>query len=193
MKLNLNSLLLRAMSSSLLKSTLMIGLAVGLMVTFSFSRPSKAQRFLSELPLGSVVHSVLSPDQMKNLVGDSWVLMDNRSIVGSALDKFTGLSQLPDARGMYLRGKNNGRSDGWKNPDGELAIGELQGDQLRSHAHNQGWPTCNANESDGNKGGIPLHGNNCWYEATNHPTDPSGGNETRPKSLTLNIYIKINE
>ena len=81
-------------------------------------------------PVGAILQSRLTEAQFQAINGTSWVLMDGRSIVGSKLADITGITNLDDARGLILRGKNNGRSDGAQNPDGDLAIGTYQSDNI---------------------------------------------------------------
>lgn len=87
--------------------------------------------------IGSVVSSVLTETQFQALHGTGWVLMDGRSCVGSTYATITGQSTIPDARGMVLRGKNNGRSDGNQDPSGERAVGNLQNDSIQGHYHDK--------------------------------------------------------
>ena len=72
---------------------------------------------------------------LQALRGAGWVLADGRSVTGSAYATITGTTAIPDMRGLFLRGKNNGRTDGNKNPDGDLGLGAIQGDQIVSHVH----------------------------------------------------------
>jgi len=124
---------------------------------------------------------MLTEAQFQSINGPSWVLMDGRSIAGSAYATLTGSGTIPDARGMVLRGKNNGRSDGNENPDGDSALGLYQGDQFRSHTHS-GVPITPSNVGAGGGAVVGFNGN----------TGSSGGNETRMKNITVNHFIKIN-
>jgi microcystin-dependent protein len=69
-------------------------------------------------------------DELKTVLGTAW---------GSGL--------VPDLRGTFLRGVNNGRTDGYKDPDAasRLAVnagnsgdkvGSFQGEAVKSHKHN---------------------------------------------------------
>lgn len=138
--------------------------------------------------VGQIASSMLTEAQFQSINGSSWVLMDGRSVAGSAYATLTGSITIPDARGMVLRGKNNGRSDGNQNPDGDSALGLYQGDAFGSHVH-----TSTPIQVGG--GTFTAAGN---YLGQNGPTvagpgtQGAGGNETRMKNITVNHFIKIN-
>ena len=158
------------------------------------------ERTVVEIPksslavVGDVIHSMLTEAQFQSLRGTEWVLADGRSVVGSQYQTITGYSNIPDLRGQYLRGKNNGRSDGNQNPDGDLGLGTFQDDQFESHTH----AIDQTNEYNPNiaKGMHTGAGSTEYHPNLTDPTDHcivnTGGNETRPKSVTVNIFIKIN-
>jgi hypothetical protein len=98
-------------------------------------------------PVGMIAHSMLTVAQFQSLNGTSWVLADGSNVAGSIYATLTGSSTVPDLRGMVLRGKNNGRSDGSQNPDGDSALGAAQGHATAkngialsdpTHTHTQG-------------------------------------------------------
>ena len=145
------------------------------------------QRLESGGRLGEIRYSILSPLQFQNEYGTEWILLNGSSIIGSDLHKKYDWTKLPDARGIFLRSKQNGRSDGLGNPDGDLDLGQYQKDIFERHTHvpntrNRGQPGTHAwvFASDGDHRQTDLNPAN------------AGGNETRPKSITVNIYIKVN-
>lgn len=87
--------------------------------------------------VGDIRESVLTEAEFQSLNGTGWVLMDGRNIAGSALATVKGWSTVPDARGQFLRGKNNGRADGLEDPSGERALGNRQGHAFQTHTHAQ--------------------------------------------------------
>lgn len=91
------------------------------------------------LPVGSIVASMLdeSTFQAQNTSPspERWVLADGRDVTGSTYQSLTGDTTIPDLRGNFLRGKNNGRSDGKENPDGDLALGTYTASKFASHNH----------------------------------------------------------
>lgn len=91
------------------------------------------------LPVGSIVDSMLdeSTFQSQNTSPspERWVLADGRNVAGSVYQSLTGSATIPDLRGNFTRAKNNGRSDGKQNPDGDLALGTYTASKFASHMH----------------------------------------------------------
>ena len=56
------------------------------------------------LPVGSIVHSMLTLSQFQALSGTGWVLADGGSCTGSTYSSVTGYNTVPDVRGTFLRG-----------------------------------------------------------------------------------------
>jgi hypothetical protein len=202
--------------------------------------------------IGDVKTSFLTEAQFQTEHDSTWILCDGRSIVGTHLASVTGWINVPDLRGQFLRGKNNGRSDGNQDPDGEKNLGQFTNDKYRSHdhttpihthsfsattssngAHNhiqdehshiQGWYMENfagtKKNGDGQSGGTHqnagviagsgITGVTDPTTATNQPagnhthtvsgttgnanptTNLNGANETAPKNIVVNYFIKIN-
>jgi len=145
------------------------------------------------MPVGSVIHSMLTEAQFQAQMGVGWVLMDGRSVSGSRYHQITNNSTLPDARGQFLRGKNNGRADGKENPDGDSALGTQQQDAFQGHEHH--IPVANVHDT----ASIPegQSGYNTGYNTDGIVSDgingtPRVSSETRPKNITVNIFIRIN-
>lgn len=147
--------------------------------------------------VGDVVTSMLTEAQFQNQRNAGWVLMDGRNVNGSKYSTITGNSNIPDARGLFLRGKNNGRIDGLQNPDGDLAIGTYQSDAFASHTHIQNSHNHSTNipalAASGTDGGPAYINTTASVTGSTTATNQnSGGNETRPKNITVNYFIKIN-
>jgi hypothetical protein len=130
--------------------------------------------------VGDMVTSMLTEAQFQSLRSADWVLADGQNVAGST---YAGLvaATVPDARGQFLRGKNNGRVDGKQNPDGELALGTYQADEFDSHTHDIG----------GGFGASAAFGTLAGSTA-NATSSSTGGNETRSKNITVNVFIRIN-
>jgi hypothetical protein len=162
-------------------------------------------------PVGSIAHSMLTEAQFNAQVGASpntWFLADGRSAAGTLYASVTGATNVPDLRGVYIRGKNNGRSGSTGNPDGDLALGTYQADQFGSHNHNFSDPghIHQMNPPFGSAGNIydggsdrsavdnaPFGSGNVTAAATTGITfNTQGGNETRPRTVTVNIFIRVN-
>lgn len=135
------------------------------------------------LPVGTVIHSMLTTAQFASEYGDNWVLADGRSATGTRYAAVTGLSTIPDMRGVFLRGKG-----ATYNPDGDLALGTYSTDKYLSHAHTVTmW-----SGAGGSSGGYTQYSSNFDTSLSNQPTNAAGNNETAPRSITVNIFIRIN-
>jgi len=119
---------------------------------------------------------------------------------------------LPDLRGVFLRGWNNGNTGRFSDPnaaDRELAttlapdpgagkrdqVGTYQADAFLKHSHLYHWER--ANRTDGHGG--PNAGQN-WYNSDANPgragsldqqTVPTGDEETRPRNASVLFCIRI--
>jgi microcystin-dependent protein len=88
---------------------------------------------------------------------------------------------LPDLRGEFLRGWDNGR-----NVDINRTLGSDQSDELESHTH-----PIRLNATDGNAGAMAPYSSRAEYSYTN--TDDIlgyGGSETRPRNVSVMYCIK---
>jgi len=108
--------------------------------------------------------------------------------------------QLPDFRGVFMRGWDNGRG-----LDPGRVIGSYQEDQVEKHKHVMGWGEADAGAGEfgstaeaGHPGSNATDTDNHYYY-TNDGSDYGGnvvntsgliGNETRPKNVAVNILIK---
>lgn len=161
-------------------------------------------------PVGSIIPSMLSSVQFQAQMGSpspvTFQLCDGSSVAGSLYATVTGNTNVPDFRGSFLRGQDQGRG---LNPDGNLALGTYQGDTFVSHNHNFSDP----GHSHGFNQGIGLRQNNYVLNASvlsafdttyggpaltiNTATTgisivAQGGNETRAKNYTINFFMRIN-
>lgn len=136
----------------------------------------------SILPVGTIIHSMLSTAQFSSQYGDNWVLADGRSVTGSVYASVTGSSTIPDLRGRFLRGKSHASGN---NPDGDLALGTYSADKLGSHSH-----TTPGSDNPANASGSTF----AFGQAASGSlsTSSTGSNETAPRSITVNIFIRIN-
>jgi hypothetical protein len=128
----------------------------------------------------------------------TWVLADGRCVIGSEFQALTGLTNVPDLRGITVRGSNYGgslagtRTDGFENPDGTLPIGQFTASRFQSHTH----PILLTNLSpayggggigSANTGSNPVPSGSLPIEASYE-----GGNDTAPSNVTVNYFIRIN-
>jgi len=146
------------------------------------------------MPIGTIIPSMLTQAQVDAASYDSgiWLLANGGSCAGSRYALLTGSSVVPDLRGVFLRGKNNGRSDGNQNPAGDSAIGAAQSDEVESHTHN----------ITSYFGQLPRVGIYAppsvdeMYSARQSEavtyTSSSSGSELRPRNVTVNFFVRVN-
>jgi hypothetical protein len=143
---------------------------------------------LKLIPIGTVLPSMLTQAQFNGQVGVGyWVIADGSSCTGTTYASVTGYATVPDLRGVFLRGKNNGRADGKQNPDGDLSLGTYQADAFASHNHSYTVDGDNGNQP----GNHAACGNQTGGTRTN-TVDFTGGNETRARNVTINYFIRVN-
>jgi len=94
--------------------------------------------------------------------------------VGDGSTTFT----LPDLRGEFIRGFDNGRG-----VDTSRSIGSWQDDSFESHTHS-------AATMSGTLGNLGIGGGNDVTPTTNNTTS-SGGSETRPRNIAMYYIIKV--
>jgi hypothetical protein len=177
--------------------------------TYALCPPGSVMAFAgANVPVGWLLcdGSVMSSSQYPALfaaISTNWGMGTSGGIVG------TNDFNLPDLRGMFLRGVNgtrinsgalNAQNSGLSmdpdvatrtnGPDGGNAgnaVGSLQGYQLQSHSHawgsfyNSGWAG----------GSVPgyIHRGDA-ADNTQTPTTSTGGAETRPQNAYVNYIIK---
>lgn len=156
-------------------------------------------RLLNPSYVGDVRQSMLSEAQFQSENGNEWILCDGRDVTGSDYASVTGNTVLPDMRGMFVRGKNNGRVDGDENPSGDLALGTYEDadantiDRFDSRvvpgSPAQGTATV---PSDGTFSPERLSGGFDGADIGFKIAKKGNDEESRPKNITMNYFIKIN-
>jgi len=115
-------------------------------------------------------------------IGYNWGTSDNAT-------KFN----IPDTRGLFLRGVNNGSgndpdvADRTNNKGGNTGdkVGSYQVDEIKTHTHD-----FSAVRYRGGNGNISESGTGSYLNLGGTTTS-SGGNETRPKNVYVNYIIKL--
>ena len=136
----------------------------------------------STLPVGTVLQSMLTEQQMNSTSAGTWYLLDGRSCSGTAYESLTGNATVADVRGRFLRMKDHGAG---VNPDGDVALGTNQADEFKSHFHT----VASRNTTATGTGGSPPQGSPVAEFLRN--TNTTGGAETRPTNTTVNFFIRI--
>lgn len=157
------------------------------------------------LPIGTIVSSMLPPTQFRQEAGNGWVLANGRSVTDSRYAVLTGKENIPDLRGMFLRGLNEGRTDDFADPQGNRDAGSDQPQAYKKHRHEI---------SNGDRGLViadtEIHTDGSNQVASQYsygrgdryvdPGDPetyfaapndTGSTETRPNNVAVYYYIKI--
>jgi len=172
------------------------------------------------MPVGSIIHSLLTEAEFQAEIGStSWVIAQGQNVSGSKYHTLTGQTNVPDCRGRFLRGKNNGVSQG--DGDGERALGSYQNSRIADHkhsgvAHSHAVPIKTVTSG-------PAGGGGPFYTYALTPDSPAGtsgnlftsttGNieslvdtgspaftrtnnqtdqDTAPKNICVNIFVRIN-
>lgn len=91
---------------------------------------------------------------------------------------------LPDLRGEFIRGWDDGRG-----VDPARTFGSTQADELKSHSHNYSART-GTTAVNGDINGVPLK-TTTGSADNNAETLPTGGTETRPRNIALLYCIKV--
>lgn len=88
---------------------------------------------------------------------------------------------LPDLRGEFVRGWDNGRG-----VDSGRAFGSAQGNAVQSHSHGNGSLSINVSNATGG-GSSAARGSNAADSTTtvNGSTSNAGSSETRPRNIAL--------
>jgi hypothetical protein len=138
--------------------------------------------------VGDVVTSMLSPEDFAKAHGPGWVLAEGQSAQGTAWARLTRKLNVPDLRGVFLRGKNHKRSDKTGNPSGDLPLGAYQSDAFQKHRHNLDPRTLNYDGSGSHSLDVREGTTLGRTSETEFAGDQS---ETRPRSVTINFFIKV--
>lgn len=172
----------------------------------------------NKMPIGSIISSPLGYTAFNEINGirpltfnsekSAWAPCDGRNVQGSKYG--SKISNVPDLRGVFVRGVNDMRVDGVpvisterKNPDNNPA-GGFQQHAIQSHKHqvfvNKNTKDKNISVANSNTAAYRAsNDDNARYVMQGNNDEPSvgktstfGGNETRPKNVSLYYYIKIN-
>lgn len=103
------------------------------------------------------------------------------AVIGTTYGAGDGNStfNIPDLRGEFLRGWDNGRG-----VDAGRALGSAQADELKAHTHDLDTTGMGGGYAGPNEGGL--------HSGTGKitPTEATGGSETRPRNIAMMFCIK---
>lgn len=141
------------------------------------------------LPVGSILHSLLTLEQFQSENGDCWRKLDGAPLAASDELKSFGYNFIPNAESRFLR--NTGPSS--------ASLGLTQEDSFKEHNHIGGFPRASGYAyGDNSMYGTIVSGTgyvstqaNGTYTRRYAYTSTTGGTETRPKNLTVNFFVKV--
>lgn len=164
------------------------------------ARESAACEPLHNSRVGEVVASVLHKDAFREVYGEEWELLEGQPVTDADLLRLLrieqpGVTNLPDARGVFLRGKQYDKPKGGASY-GDKPTGTQVSDMIGSHTHPgdkdniirgfwKGRPFV-----PGGTGGDTTTGNGV-RNADMSRTGAAGGPETMPRHIVINFYVKV--
>jgi hypothetical protein len=168
-------------------------------------------------PIGTIISSFLNWKQFEKATDNNkfssnglwngkqsfWAPCDGRKVVNSYFHEISNDTEVPDLRGIFLRGLNvfdkdeldNGVSvvkPDQKDPEPDRYRGKLQGDAFKSHQHiiSQNRGAYYDKDGPDNAGFIANAYQGNWGNAGS--SWEGDKDETRPKNRAVYYYIKIN-
>ena len=185
----------------------------------TYKVPADPSGFNKDFPVGTIITSYLNwtefqvatKNNANNPVGQiwsskysKWAPADGRQVPNSAFIRVTSQLNLPDLRGMFLRGLNQFDQDqtslvdaNMKDPD-DRTRGSFQGDGIKQHTHDMednSLTFVSQHPSDRASGGndrplsFPNQTHVVKVKKTGEGLNPD---ETRPKNIAIFYYIRIN-
>lgn len=131
------------------------------------------------VPIGSI------QPFMGTTIPDGWMLCDGTLFSSTQypqLFSVLGSTYLPDLRGVFLRGLDNG-----KGYDSGRVLGSFQSDDFKAHNHT--YIDNSSSNVNASAGGPSSVAHNVFNH--NKTTDITGGDETRPKNVAVNYIIRV--
>lgn len=169
--------------------------------------------------VGDLKESLLSEPEFKTLLSvteqNKWVLADGRDVSGTKYAQVTGRNTIPDLRGAYLRmagvnatnaAWNGGSLNGFQEDSTARPNTAFTTDAQGNHHHDLGVPVMKwdaglyHSSSDSIAGGAGKGSYDSSKDRKNtadagnhtHTIVQGGDAETRPKTYSVNYFIKIN-
>ena len=158
-------------------------------IDFPAIKPTPTEIILTK-GIGEIVASMLPVEQFKNNYnknGERWELAQGQDAPADSRYRQFVNPKLPDLRGVFLRGNNNGRDTTTGNPEGDYIVGDYRKDEVVAHNHGLtqlgrgGGETNDPSDNVRSTFGNPVP----------KTTDSFGGQETRPRNITVNYFIRV--
>jgi len=146
---------------------------------------------LSSMRTGSVRLSMLTESQYQSRFGSEWVQLKGQSISGSELASLWG-GTLPDARDRFIRAlAASGKSIGQLETQTIASLRLLTGWGIGGNRHDtvDTFGSISRNDTPIYTQKEPGAGVEDWIK----PVAGSFGAETRPDSIILNMFVRIND
>jgi len=143
----------------------LVALPAGSIIQFAASSPPSGYLVCNGSAVSRVTYAALFA-----AVGTVWGVGDGSTTFN-----------LPDLRGEFIRGWDNGRGI-----DPARAFASSQADELEAHVHSVSPPSCS---SDGGSG-LTVSGSTGSETITAYDTGLTGGTETRPRNVAVVFLIK---
>ncbi len=162
------------------------------------------------LPPGTIIASMLDPEEFAEGAADCaglWVLADGRKISHKCLySKITGNRNVPDLRGMFLRGASRNSESDFRYKDDEQRLpGTVQEDTFEAHNHHNETFKYLLQRTGRNMAIVSddqlfdllpfpkKRKDREWPDVVRAGEIKKVGNpdETRPQNVAVNFYVKI--
>ena len=153
---------------------------------------NSATVFDSQVPVGTIIASMLTPEAMEKFT-KKWILADGS---GAPVDSryFNTISKtVPNLCGVFLRGRNRDNDPQaltYGNPEGPLPPGTYRQDMMLRHNHRV--YTGNMGKRGEIRGDDGGRRENEEIYTEYFPKEANSVNETRPRNVTVNYFIKVN-
>jgi microcystin-dependent protein len=145
---------------------------------------SNAVGAIQAIPVGSIFHMAQSAVPTGYLFCDGTAVSRSTysalfTAIGTTYGTGNGTTtfNLPDFRGVFLRGLDAGRG-----LDPSRAIATYQADMFAAHNHTYDWSSSRQPQSGSSTA--------CWYGDSTQYTGTTGGSETVPKNVAVYTVIK---
>ena len=134
-------------------------------------------------PIGTIIQSILTTAQINTQEAGTWQLCDGAATTAGSALLALGIANVPDAQGRFLAGAGQAGSETAKVLNASLA------DQNKAHTHTEQSYV----DIGGSNAGVTGQATAQLRNLVSGPdTLSEGGDEARPLTYVVNMFIKIN-